>query len=228
MKQITVPQIFNTKWKVEGLGFGSLFWEWDQIESTFWDYIHTPPLFLPIHWKKIVKLSGIKLSKIDFWNCFDSLEMCDKTQSVYCLSVPFRLIRSICFLSVKCESMYFMRKIKFMPCYWEFLFYQTCLGRSVCNRKIKLRNFLKVGAKKKRKFKKIHSELTKQRTHKTSPKNLVHFLAKTKILSWKHIYYYYPAPPISWLEGVAWTVKKKPYPENHWKSGQKLSKMAKP
>lgn len=43
-------------------------------------------------------------------------------------------------------------------------------------------------------------------THKTSPKNLVHFLAKTKILSWKHIYYYYPAPPIG-LEGVAWTVK---------------------
>lgn len=110
-----------------------------------------------------------------------------KLKSVYCLSVPFRLIRSICFLSVKCESMYFMRKIKFMPCYWEFLFYQTCLGRSVCNRKIKLRNFLKVGAKKKRKFKKIHSELTKQRTHKTSPKYLVHFLAKTKILSWKHI-----------------------------------------
>ena len=168
--------------------------------------LHTPPLFLPIHWKKIVKLSGIKLGLISEtvsirWKCVIKLK------SVYCLSVPFRLIRSICFLSVKCESMYFMRKIKFMPCYWDFLFYQTCLGRSVCNRKIKLRIFLKVGAKKKRKFKKIHSELTKQRTHKTSPKNLVHFLAKTKILSWKHIYYYYPAPPILWLEGVAWTVK---------------------
>ena len=164
--------------------------------------------------KKIIKLFAIKL-RVIFENCFDLLEMCDKTQSVYSLSVPFRLIRSICFLSVKCESMYFKRKIKFMPCYWEFLFYQTCLGRSVCNRKIKLRNFLKVGAKKKRKFKKIHSELTKQRTHKTSPKNLVHFLAKTKILSWKHIYYYYPAPPILWLEGVAWTVE--------WSHIQKIS-----
>lgn len=186
-----------------------------------WDLVHyfengtkskvpseiTYPTFIPAYTLKKNRQIVWNQIKIDFWNCFDSLEMCDKTQSVYCLSVPFRLIRSICFLSVKCESMYFMRKIKFMPCYWEFLFYQTCLGRSVCNRKIKLRNFLKVGAKKKRKFKKIHSELTKQRTHKTSPKNLVHFLAKTKILSWKHIYYYYPAPPILWLKGVAWTVK---------------------
>ena len=97
--------------------------------------LHTPPLFLPTHWKKNRQIVWNQI-KIDFWNCFDSLEMCDKTQSVYCLSVPFRLIRSICFLSVKCENMYFMRKIKFMPCHWEFLFYQTCLGRSVCNRKI--------------------------------------------------------------------------------------------
>ena len=89
------------------------------------------------------------------------------------------------------------------------------LGRSVCNRKHKAKEFFKSWREKKRKFKKIHSELTKQRTHKTSPKNLVHFLAKTKILSWKHIYYYYPAPPILWLEGVAWTVE--------WSHIQKIS-----
>jgi len=75
---------------------------------------HTYTTFTPAYTvKKIVKLFGIKL-RVIFENCFDSLEMCDKTQSV---SVPFRLIRSICFLSVKCENMYFMRKIKFMPCY---------------------------------------------------------------------------------------------------------------
>ena len=115
-----------------------------------WDLVHyfengtkskvpseiTYPTFIPAYTLKKNRQIVWNQIKIDFRNCFDLLEMCDKTQSVYCLSVPFRLIRSICFLSVKCENMYFMRKIKFMPCHWEFLFYQTCLGRSVCNRKI--------------------------------------------------------------------------------------------
>ena len=136
--------------------------------------LHTPPLFLPIHWKKIVKLSGIKLRLISEtvsirWKCVIKLK------SVYCLSVPFRLIRSICFLSVKCESMYFMRKIKFMPCYWDFLFYQTCLGRSVCNRKIKLRIFLKVGAKKKENLKKFIQSWQNNAHTKLAPKILFIF-----------------------------------------------------
>ena len=38
MNQITIPELFNIKYEVDKRLFDSLFWGWELIENTFWDY----------------------------------------------------------------------------------------------------------------------------------------------------------------------------------------------
>ena len=38
MNKFFVPELFTLGWKVKRQWLGSLFWGWNQIENTFWDY----------------------------------------------------------------------------------------------------------------------------------------------------------------------------------------------